>query len=130
MGTSRTRLSGLKPALLAAGVYGGWALYVNSAYGPWHAGGAFLAQALASFATTLLLTRLIEFLYERIPNPILKAVLTPTGAIGLIGIALVAIHTLSQTPDIATTIAPSLVIGFAYCLYCTVKLLRSEHQEA
>ena len=120
----RPRLPALTPALLAWLLYGSWACYVNWDYGLSPALTAFVAQGIASFSTTLFLTRLIEFLYRHIPTRGLKAALTPVGAIALIGITLYAIHRLSGTPDIALTIAPSLLIGFAYCLYCTYRLDR------
>ena len=130
MSSNSARLSGLVPALLALLIYGSWAFYVNWSHGVSYAVSAFVAQGIASFATTLLLTRLIEFLYHRFPNRVSKAALTPVASIGVIGLALYAIHALSRTPDILLTITPSMLIGFAYCLYCTYKLDRIDWQRA
>jgi len=126
MNRTPTRLTGLTPALLAFVLYGGWALNVNWPHGESHALAAFLVQGMASFVTTLILTRLIEFLYARLFTRTLKLMLTPLASIGIIGLALYWIHALADTPSILPTITPSLLIGFAYCAYCTFKLDRMD----
>jgi hypothetical protein len=123
-----SQLTGISAALLAFLFYGGWAFMVNYPHGAIAAVAALAVQGAASFATTLVLTKLVTFFYRRLAQleqpRILWLSLPPVLSTAVVACLLVLAHTLAGTPTLLATIAPSVVIGFAFGIYCTYDLVR------
>jgi hypothetical protein len=102
----------LRALLLAAGsavFYGGWALYAN-----WSSGRALracLAQAAVSFASTMTLTLVAEWLFRRGETPQRGFVLSASGTAALIAVVTTTVHVVVGTPRVMMTVAPSIVCG-------------------
>jgi hypothetical protein len=117
----------LVSALLAFALWGGWAYAIN--------GGslkAALIQGSASFVITLLMARTVTWLYRRMAGGWLQLWLPASVTILLTGSGLATLHRLAGTPHILPTIAPALCVGFAFCLFTSYTLRKSErtHESA
>jgi hypothetical protein len=102
----------LRALLLAAGsaaFYGAWALFANWSSG--RAVRACLAQAAVSFASTMTLTLVAEWLFRRQATPQRGFVLSAGGTAALIVFVTTAVHLMVGTPRLLATIAPSIVCG-------------------
>lgn len=103
----RVRLSAL--ALAAFVVYGGWAAVANHGHGARLAFRALVTQGSSSALTTLLIGGLVELLRRRIPG----------GAAAVLAASVTAafhvvVHLLAGTPEVARTVAPSMVVGYVF----------------
>lgn len=106
--------------LAAFVVYGSWAAFANHAHGPWVAARALLGQGLSSATTTLLIGGLVELLSRR---------LGATSAALVAATATACFHATVNlvvgTPELWRTIAPSVVVGYAFALAYAVGVARS-----
>lgn len=126
----RNPLTGIAAAILAFAFYGGWAMWVNWEHGLRPAVVALLVQGTASFTTTFVLATLVTFFYRRHCGPGggqgVRLALPAALSTGLVAIMLVLAHSVAGTPALLATIAPSAIIGFGYCIFCTHDLVRVE----
>ncbi len=111
------RRARIRVALLTAGaavIYGTWAYVANAGHGVALATHAALVQALSSATTTLVISGGIEGLRRRLGRGTwrlaLAVVIPPTASSSIH----VAAHLANGTPELLRTIAPSVVIGYAF----------------
>jgi hypothetical protein len=117
-----------RPAVVALGagvLYGSWAAWANHEHGLRAMLKAAGAQAALSVAATLGLVLILEYLFRRAPSPRVGFWLASSGTSSIAVIALVAGHTLAGTPNIWTTIAPSVVVGTVFYFGYSLTLLRT-----
>lgn len=103
----RVRLVAL--ALAAFAVYGGWAALANHGHGARVAFRALITQGASSATTTLLIGGLVELLRRRMPGGA-AAVL----AASVTAVFHVVVHLVAGTPEVARTVAPSIVVGYLF----------------
>lgn len=104
---------------IAALFYGGWAAYSNWDYAEQAALVAGLIQGGFAFSSTLLLTSLVMRLLQREQASFIGVFSQSSAALVTIPALL---HWLAGTPNIATAMAPGLIIGHAY-LWALIKKL-------
>lgn len=113
-GTPRARRRIARLMVLAFFVYGGWAAWANHHHGFAVSLRSFGVQGLSSATTTLLMGGVIEALRARIGSGpargMLSAVLATAAAICFH----LSLHLVAGTPEIVRTVAPSVVVGFAF----------------
>lgn len=98
----------------AALLWGCWAAFVQRHYDLHTQITAALTQAFISAFFTLIGATVLETIFARSP----KAMRVPAAALGtftFIFASVVTLHTLSGTPDIVLTIAPTMTLSFFYC---------------
>jgi hypothetical protein len=110
-----SRLFNFLSALLAFTLWGGWAFYVNGSADFSKGIISGLTQGIASFLITLLMVRLVAWFFNHLPANFLQLPLAALLSVSVTGTYLVGIHLLVDTPEIVYTIAPALVVGFAFC---------------
>lgn len=100
--------------LLAFAVYGGWAWWVNLDHGNAVALTAGLAQGLSSTVSTLIISSIIEYCYQRLRQHrgglLLSWVIPPT----LTGFMHAGFQWLVGTPEIFITVLFSVVMGYLF----------------
>ncbi|MBK7396256.1 MAG: hypothetical protein IPJ34_08135 [Myxococcales bacterium] len=107
-------------SLAAFVVYGSWAAFANHGHGAWVAGRALLGQGLSSATTTLLIGGLVELLSRRL-GATSAALLAATATACFHA----AVNLLLGTPELLRTIAPSVVVGYAFALAYAVGVTRA-----
>ncbi|WP_019672811.1 hypothetical protein [Psychrobacter lutiphocae] len=110
-------------AFFAFVLWGGWAYYVNA--GSENQLTSALTQGLASCCITLVLVRLVSFIFQRLPEGKLRLILPGLLAVSLTGSCLILTHRLVGTAHIFFTIAPALTVAFIFCVITAVKLQKS-----
>lgn len=100
---------------------GGWALFANRAHGLEAAWKPAVVQGAVSACITLVLKRVLEAFAARLKGP-LAFVLPPLVTAGVILAALVAIHRLIGTPEVARTIAVPWSVSTLYAILYTAAL--------
>lgn len=124
--TERTRR-----CLLAFGaccLYGGWAFVANRPYGVAAACRALFTQGSISFASTFVLTLLMDTLFHRSTRPAMQVGLAITGACLTMVVGNVGLHWLLGTPALLATITPVLVLGAWYCSLYSVGLWHQQRR--
>ena len=127
VGGVRSLKRALAPSLATFIGYGSWALYVNWDHGWQRAVHAGVAQGTMSFTATLALTLIAEWLFHLAETRALGAVLAITGTPVVVIGPMVVLHWIAGTPHVARTVAPSAIVGSAYVVAYTVKLVRDRH---
>jgi len=97
-------------------LWGGWAFYVNSQVSLSSGLISGVAQGLSSFVMTLVMVRSIEFWMTKFEGKIQEIawpVLITTASSACV---LIIVHSLARTPDIITTIVPTLAVAFLFCI--------------
>ncbi|PNK61550.1 hypothetical protein [Psychrobacter sp. FDAARGOS_221] len=107
-------------ALLAFMLWGSWAYYVNA--GAETRLISALTQGFASFCITLVLVRMVTYIFNRLPPSPLRVVLPALLSVSVTGCALILAHTLARTSNIVYTIAPALTVAFIFCVFTALKL--------
>ena len=103
-------------------VWGAWAYVVNR-----HSGSE--AQALRSGVTqglysgvmTFYMSFSVYFFWKKTAHLNLSSVLPTLATVGHTGAALILVHFLNHTPNIAKTVAAPLTVATLYCLFLTRK---------
>lgn len=118
--------SGLARSLVSGAIgfvgYGGWAFSANLAYGLEAAVKAALTQGSYSFALTLVITVLMEYLYGLLAKPLLRFCVTFFGTCTVLYSTSWGVNFLAGTPEIFMTILPGMIIGTIYTLGYTLSL--------
>ncbi len=115
-------------AILAFGLWGGWAYFVNqvpeqsirSLYG--------LTQGTISFIMTLFMVHIVAWVFKRSSTKGLQLLLPALVAMGFSGSVLVLIHSFIGTPHLIFTITPALFVGFIFSLLTSYKLYRERYE--
>lgn len=102
--------------LLAFFVYGGWAGCANAGHGAHVAVRSFLVQGVSSATTTLLMGAVIEGLRARVGKGAFRELVPSVFATLAATCFHVTLHVLARTPEIARTVAPSVVAGLVFSL--------------
>jgi hypothetical protein len=126
----RERARALFVALLAGGIYGGWAASVNHGFGAEVALRAGLMQAALSTISTFLLIRLLERLFRWPSNPLRGFWFSSLATVTIATACMAVGHLMVGTPRIAPAIAPSLCVGAAFVFTYAYGLLRSTRARA
>lgn len=100
--------------LAAVLVYGTWAFTANLAHGPAVALRAGLTQGASSGTTTLVIGTLIEALHAALAPGRRRVLVTTVAAGSLAALVHLGVHLAAGTPEIARTILPSVIIGYAF----------------
>ena len=118
----------LVSATMAGLLWGTWAFWVNSHTAAtmdesavWKAG---IIQAAGSFLITLLMVRLVSWLFLRVP-PSTRLFLPALLTVLVTGSCLAAAHVVAGTPEILRTIAPALSVAMAFNMYTAFTLKRT-----
>ena len=109
-------------AFFAFVLWGGWALYINSAQVM-----SGIAQGIASFLITLLIAIAVEKQYRFFKSPVLKLICPPVLTILFTTTCLVIIHHLIHTPQILKTILPASTVAFLFACLTTYKIHKASH---
>ena len=113
----RARFERLRPFLVALGagfLYGSWAAFANRDGGFDVALRAAVTQALLSVVATLVFVLLLERLFRWPASPRRGFVIAFAGTSAISAAAMVSGHVLAGTPNVATTVAPSLAVGTVF----------------
>jgi membrane protease YdiL (CAAX protease family) len=109
-------------AVMAFLLWGSWAYYANVGTSASKGISAGFTQGTASFVITLVMVRLVSWIFRHLPRNFLQIPLAALLTVTLTGSCLVAIHLWAGTPYILDTITPALTVAFAFCCYTAVKL--------
>lgn len=101
---------------LAFFVYGGWAGCANASHGAFVAARSFLVQGFSSATTTLLMGAVIEALRARVGKGFFRELVPSVVATLAATCFHVSLHLLARTPEIARTVAPSVIAGLLFSL--------------
>ncbi len=117
--------AGLRLALMvmaAACIYGSWAFFANLGHGGSAARWAALTQGASSGTTTLVIGTVIEVLYAALRPSRYRALLATGTSASLTALVHLGVNLAAGTPEIARTILPSVVIGYAFAAFYAYKL--------
>lgn len=109
-------------AVLGGAAYGGWAVFANwQAVGQaaWRIGGAHFAM---STALTWSGVRVMSWLFGRVSEPALGALLAGLGALAATYGLLVPVHLALGTPHLLLTLAPGMGPTLAFCVLYSLLL--------
>ncbi|MEP3482690.1 MAG: hypothetical protein ABJZ55_25830 [Fuerstiella sp.] len=138
--TSKTFATGVRTSrqfdLASAGIafllWGGWAFWVATrASGKSHATPLVsgLTQGVGSFCITLVMVRLVSWLFGRFSTHPLRLVIPAILTVMITGTALSVAHFLVGTEDVVGTVAPALSVAFCFNLFTTVKIRNASRDE-
>lgn len=121
----RTVVRSTASALGAFALYGGWTLFAN-----WHHGSATalrsaIVQGLFSALLTFVLVLAMEALHRRLAHHRHGAALTILICAGTCQGTTAAIHLAIGTPELLTTLAPTILIGGAFIITYVLALHRA-----
>jgi hypothetical protein len=98
-------------AVVAALVYGAWAGFSNREHGIGVALEAGLVQGALSFLSTMTFVLVLEALFRLGGGAVQGFLLAAGGTISLMIAVMTTAHRMAGTPNLVTTIAPSIVVG-------------------
>lgn len=110
----------------AAILYGSWAGFSNREHGTWVALEACLLQGALSFLSTLTLVLVLEALFRQGGRALAGFLLATVGTISLMSAVMTTAHWVAGTPNLVTTIAPSIVVGSVFFIAYAWRLLAAE----
>jgi hypothetical protein len=113
-------------ATVAAILYGSWAGFSNWEHGTWVALEACLVQGALSFLSTLTLVLVLEALFRLGGRALGGFLLATVGTISLMISVMTTTHWMAGTPNLVTTIAPSIVVGSVFFIVYAWRLLVAE----
>ena len=118
----------LKAAISASLVWGGWAFYVNESVLAASGLLAGLTQGVSSFLMTLAMAKIVSCMSKHISvkgfGILFPAIVTVSASTCFLIVA----HSLAQTPNALTTIAPATCVAFVFCIATTFRLHAEESQ--
>lgn len=124
-----SRRFNLTSAILAFVLWSGWAYFVNG--GPSTEGHSSapmvsaLTQGTGSFIITLIMVRLVSWIYHLLPVHSARIVSAALITVSITGSCLATAHAVVGTPEIVSTIAPALAVAFFFNVY-TASMLRRD----
>lgn len=117
-----TKRFNLISAFLAFLLWGGWAFYVNGGFDGATRIISGMTQGVASFIITLIMVRVVGWIFNRLPDDGLRLLLPAIITVFCTGSVLYFVHTLVGTPKIIHTIVPALSVAFLFCVYTAFRL--------
>jgi hypothetical protein len=99
--------------LAAGALYGSWAAFANREHAVAQVARAAATQFALSFGSTTLLGLMIELVLRR-GRGRANRLLATFGPHACLTVVFVAVHLLAETPNVARTIAPSVVVGLLF----------------
>ena len=117
-----SRLYNWGAALLAFGLWGGWAFYVNRPSGLATGFTSGVAQGTVSMLMTFVMIQAVTGIFRRLTSRYLQLTLPTLITVGSAAGLLVLVHSLVGTPNIFWTILPGLSGAVPFCLYTSYKL--------
>lgn len=121
----RTVARSAASAVGACALYGGWTLYANWAHGSAAALRSAAAQGLFSALLTFVLVVAMEAVHRRLHRRRFGAALTILICAGTCQGTTAAIHVAIGTPELLTTLAPTILIGGAFIVAYVLALHRA-----
>jgi len=121
-----SRLYNWVAALLAFGVWGGWAFYVNLPAGLTVGLTSGVAQGTVSMVMTFVMIKAVTLIFRHLPNRLLQLTLPTILTVGAAAGFLIWVHSQVSTPNIFWTIFPSLSMAVPFCVYTSYKLIPQE----
>jgi len=121
----------LLSALFAFVLWGGWAYYINSTQAIEASNTGIIAgltQGTASFIITFIIVHLVTRIYNFLHTSAsinlraIKLIVPAMLTVSITGTGLFIIHNIMNTPHIAKTIAPALLVAFLFSLFTAYKL--------
>lgn len=109
-------------ALLAFGLWGGWAFYVNRPSGLATGFTSGVAQGTVSMLMTFVMIQTVTGISRRLTSRYLQLTLPTLITVGSAAGLLVLVHSLVGTPNIFWTILPGLSGAVPFCFYTSYKL--------
>jgi hypothetical protein len=110
-------------AAIAFLAYGAWAAYANWDHGAAAYVPSALTQGVISFLVTAFLTLGMEAVFRRMRPGWARFGVTALGPQTGVAIATATAHYAVGTPEILTTMAPSLILGTLFCALYTAGLV-------
>ena len=120
--TKTSRLYNWGSALLAFGLWGGWAFYVNRPSGLATGFTSGVAQGTVSMLMTFVMIQAVTGIFRRLTSRYLQLTLPTLITVGSAAAFLVLVHSLVGTPNIFWTILPGLSGAVPFCFYTSYKL--------
>ena len=117
-----SRLYDWVSALLAFGLWGGWAFYVNRPSGLATGFTSGVAQGTVSMLMTFVMIQTVTGISRRLTSRYLQLTLPTLITVGSAAGLLVLVHFLVGTPNIFWTILPGLSGAVPFCFYTSYKL--------
>ena len=124
-----SRLYRVISAALAFLLWGGWSFIVNGEDGLATRMVSSITQGTASFVITLVMVRIITWLYRRLPDVWFRVLLPAVITVTCTGSIVVLVHVLVGTPQITMTVIPAFTVAFGFSLFTAYKLKRSEQEQ-
>lgn len=112
-------------AVAAFVLWGCWAYFVNENSVPSSGLVSGITQGAASFLITLLMVRIVTFLFARLPTNGGAILLPALATMCITSSFLIAAHCFVETPNIIRTITPALCVGFVFCIITTLQLRKN-----
>jgi hypothetical protein len=112
-------------AVIAACLYGGWAVVANLGHGLDTALRAGAVQGASSAFTTMVITSGIEGLFFAVGAGLFRVALATALPPTLSSSVHVGAHLMNGTPEVLRTIAPSVVLGYVFAGAYVAALSRS-----
>jgi len=109
-------------ATFAFFLWGGWAFYINNSSDQISQITSGLTQGICSFVTTLLLTHIVVYFYNKIQHPIIRFWVSPLITVFMTSAILINIHMAIDTPEIFFTILPTIVVALIYAFITVSKV--------
>lgn len=110
----------------AAILYGSWAGFSNWEHGTSIALEACLVQGVLSFLSTLTLVLVLEALFRLGGRALGGFLLAAVGTLSLMIAVMTTTHWMTGTPNLVTTIVPSIVVGSVFFIAYAWRLLVAE----
>ena len=122
MPVSTSKRYNLLSAFLAFILWGGWAFWINREFGESTQIVSALTQGTASFLITLVMVRIVSWVYNRTGHGVIGLFLSPVITVFFTGSLLVMVHRIVGTPEIVKTVTPALTVAFGFCLFTAFQL--------
>lgn len=106
-------------------LWGSWAYYLNRNT---HSAAEYsgIIQGMASYTFTLFMVHAVTFLYHQFNHPIPKLLMPAVITTAFTSTSSVIFHLLAGTPQITFIILPASSLAFAFCLYTSLILSKTQ----
>lgn len=111
-------------ALLAFFIWGGWTFVANVHAGIFVATVSAVAQGSFSLLMTFFMGYLTVFIFHRMSMPWARLLMPSFLILLLAAVGLSLLHHVIGTPEILKTIVPALAVGYGFCFYKTIQLIK------
>lgn len=105
----------------AALIWGSWAAFVHRNFELHILLKAAFTQAFLSAFFTLMGVTLLEAIFARAPEPV-RVPFSALSTFAFVLVSVLVIHTVSGTPNVLFTVAPTMILSLFYCFGYAVSL--------